>query len=65
MLLARFSIKKARGIVNASTSAGEIKIEFEDIPDPKSMIITNHTGDIDLTLPSSYKADLKMKNQLG
>ena len=53
------------GLVNASTSAGQIKIDFDAIPEQKSMIINNHTGDVDLTFPSTFKADLKMKTSWG
>ena len=59
------SIDGVRGIVNASTAAGEIAIVFDQIPQPKAMMITNQTGNIDLTLPSDYKADLKMKTGWG
>ncbi len=53
------------GIVNASTATGKINIAFNSIPSDKSMIITNHTGSIDLTMPASHKADLKMKTNWG
>ncbi len=53
------------GLVNASTHAGEIKIEFDKIPSEKSMLIHNTTGEIDLTFPLDFKADLKMKTNWG
>ena len=53
------------GLVNASTNAGNIKVEFDGIPEPKTMKFISTTGDIDITLPSDYKADLKMKTDWG
>lgn len=59
------TLKKVRGIVNASSSAGEILVEFDEIDPDQSMTFNTVTGNIDLTIPSQHKANLKMRTQWG
>ncbi len=58
-------VKNVSGIVNASNTAGNIYVHFDKIPAAKAMIFNSTTGEVDLTLPSNYKADLKMKTEMG
>ncbi len=53
------------GIVNASTYTGDIEISYSDIKPDSPMSFSNYTGAIDLTMPGSYQADLKMKTNWG
>lgn len=59
------TVNNVSGIVNASSSTGSILVNFDAIPDPQTMTFNTITGDIDLTFPSNYKADLKMKTEWG
>ncbi len=58
-------VKNTSGVVNASNTAGNIFVHFDKIPEAKSMIFNSTTGEVDLTLPTNYKADLKMKTEMG
>jgi hypothetical protein len=53
------------GSVVASTYNGEIKATFDKVSDGTPMSFTTYNGDIDLTLPSTVKATLKMKTEQG
>jgi DUF4097 and DUF4098 domain-containing protein YvlB len=53
------------GSLVATTYNGEIKASFEKITDGAPMSFVTYNGDIDLTLPASLKATLKMKTQQG
>lgn len=57
--------KNIKGLVNASTNDGDITVSFAGIPDAKSMILSNVSGDIDVSLPAEYKSLLKLKTILG
>lgn len=58
-------VKEFSGGVSASASTGNIEIEFSNIPDQQTMIFNSITGTIDLLLPASIKADLKMRTEMG
>ena len=53
------------GVVNASTYAGNIDVQFNKITPNKAMSFSNFTGPINITMPSTYKADFKMKTNWG
>ena len=53
------------GTVNAQSYNGDIDIEIEQISGSKDMSFGSYNGDIDLRIPSSYKADFKLKSQNG
>lgn len=57
--------RNIKGLVNASTNDGDVTISFAGIPEAKSMIISNVSGDIDVSLPADYKSLLKLKTILG
>lgn len=59
------TVNNVTGLVNASSSTGSIVVTFDEIPNPQNMMFNTITGDIDLTFPSTYKADLKMKSEWG
>lgn len=53
------------GIVNASTNDGDITVSFDQIPQAKTMLMTNVSGDLDISIPSTYQTNLKLKTVLG
>lgn len=57
--------KNVSGAVNASTYAGSIHVSFDQVDPGKAMAFSTYAGNIDLTLPSNYKADFKMKTSWG
>lgn len=58
-------LKNISGIANVSSNVGSIKVEFASIPDPTSMLFSTTMGDVDITLPATFKADLKLKTNWG
>lgn len=59
------SISNVTGTVNASTNAGSVKVAFTEIPDPKNMMFTSTTGDIDVAIPSGFGVNLALKTDMG
>ena len=57
--------KNMGGVVNASTNAGNVEVHFSSIPDSKNMMFTSTTGNVDLSLPAAFAADLKLKTDMG
>lgn len=53
------------GLVNASADEGDILILFDEIPEPRGMVWSTSVGDIDVSLPQTYGADLKLKTDQG
>jgi len=53
------------GSVMATTYNGDIKITFDKITAGTPMSFSTYNGDIDIALPSSHKASLKMKTEQG
>jgi DUF4097 and DUF4098 domain-containing protein YvlB len=53
------------GSVIATTYNGEIKVTFDKVTENTPMSFSTYNGDIDLTLPASLKASLKMKTEQG
>ena len=53
------------GSVIATTYNGDIKIAFDKVADGVPMSYVTYNGNVDLTLPATTKASLKMKTQQG
>jgi DUF4097 and DUF4098 domain-containing protein YvlB len=53
------------GSVVANTFNGELKVTFVSLTPDKPMSFTTWNGDVDITLPASLKADVKMNSQQG
>jgi hypothetical protein len=53
------------GSVVATSYNGEIKVTFDKMTENTPMSFSTYNGDIDLTLPSTFKGTLKMKTQQG
>jgi len=58
-------IRNVSGTVVASSVNGEVKIIFDKITPDKPMAFSTMNGDIDITFPSSVKASVKMKSEMG
>lgn len=57
--------KNVSGVVNASTYTGNITVSFDEVKKDQAMAFSNYTGKIELTLPSNYAANFKMKTVWG
>ncbi|NNF36248.1 MAG: hypothetical protein HKN68_19245 [Saprospiraceae bacterium] len=57
--------KNVSGVVNANTYTGEIEVTFNNITSGKDMSFISYTGKVDITLPATYAASLKMKTDWG
>lgn len=57
--------KRISGLVNASTNAGSILVEFDKITSDKTMRLLSTTGQIDVSLPANHAANLKLKTDMG
>ena len=53
------------GSVVANTFNGELKVTFVSITPDKPMSFSTWNGDVDITLPGSLKADVKMSSEQG
>jgi hypothetical protein len=53
------------GTVVANTVNGDIEVTLNRVTAGKPLSFTNMNGDVDITLPSDIKADVKMKSQMG
>jgi DUF4097 and DUF4098 domain-containing protein YvlB len=53
------------GSVVAATYNGDIKITFDKVTDNTPMSFTTFNGDVDITLPSSYKSTIKARSEQG
>ena len=53
------------GSVVATTYNGEIKVTFDKVTEGAPMSYSTYNGDIDITLPATLKASLKMKTEQG
>lgn len=53
------------GSVIATTYNGDIKVTFDKVKADTPMSYSTYNGDIDIALPSSHKASLKMKTEQG
>ncbi|MEM6348256.1 MAG: DUF4097 family beta strand repeat-containing protein [Bacteroidota bacterium] len=58
-------VQQLSGLINASTAEGNITIDWQQVPAPKSMLITTTYGDIDLSFPPQYKTLLRLKADKG
>ena len=61
----RVDAMKISGSVVASSFNGGIRVQFDQLTADTPLAFTNFNGEIDLTLPSSSKADFKFKMMQG
>jgi DUF4097 and DUF4098 domain-containing protein YvlB len=53
------------GSAVAASYNGELTVTFDSITPDKPMSFTTMNGDVDVTFPAAFKADLKMKSMMG
>jgi DUF4097 and DUF4098 domain-containing protein YvlB len=58
-------LKDINGVANVSSNVGSIKVEFSSIPNPTAMLFSTTMGDVDIALPATFNADLKLKTDWG
>ncbi|MTI27323.1 DUF4097 family beta strand repeat-containing protein [Fulvivirga kasyanovii] len=61
----KISAENISGSLVANTYNGSIKATFDKVSPDTPMAFTTYNGDVDLTLPASFKASLKMKTAQG
>ncbi|MTI20279.1 hypothetical protein E1176_04530 [Fulvivirga sp. RKSG066] len=61
----KITADKISGSLVADTYNGEIKVSFDKVTPDTPMAFTTYNGDVDLTLPGSFKASMKMKSSRG
>lgn len=59
------SAERISGSFVADTYNGRIKVAFDKITPDTPMAFSTYNGDVDLTLPATLKASLKMKTERG
>ncbi|MEM9935299.1 MAG: DUF4097 family beta strand repeat-containing protein [Bacteroidota bacterium] len=59
------SAKDISGSLVANSWHGDIKVSFQEVNNETPMAFTTYHGDVDLSIPSSVKADLKMRTDRG
>lgn len=53
------------GSASADTTNGDIRIVFKSVSDNAGMAFSSFNGDVDVTFPSSLKANAKLKSEMG
>jgi DUF4097 and DUF4098 domain-containing protein YvlB len=61
----KITADKISGSVVASTYNGEVKISFDKITEGTPMSFSTYNGDIDITVPTTFKGSLKMRTERG
>ncbi len=61
----KITAEEISGSLVADTYNGRIRASFDAITPDTPMAFTTYNGDVDLTLPSNFKATLKMKTARG
>jgi hypothetical protein len=61
----RIKLAAVSGTVLAHSMSGGIEVVFKEVTQGKPMSFSTMSGDIDVTLPASTKANLKMKTDYG
>ena len=59
------SLKNVGGVVIANSHNGELEVSMTRVEAGKPMAFTSFNGDVDVTLPSATKANVKIKTQNG
>jgi len=61
----KITADKISGSLVADTYNGPITVAFDKVTVDTPMAFTTYNGDVDITLPSSFKASMKMKSSRG
>lgn len=54
-----------RGSVVANSTNGDVVIELLEVTEGKAMAFSTLNGDVDVSLPHDFKAELRMRSQIG
>lgn len=61
----KITLQDIGGSASADTTNGDIRIVFETVTVNAGMAFSSFNGDVDITFPSSLKADVKLKSEMG
>ncbi|RDY58699.1 DUF4097 family beta strand repeat-containing protein [Flagellimonas nanhaiensis] len=59
------TLQDVSGSASADTVNGDVKVNFNSIESGANMAFSSLNGDLDITFPSSLKADVKAKSDMG
>ncbi|WP_396590673.1 DUF4097 family beta strand repeat-containing protein [Allomuricauda sp. R78024] len=59
------TLESVSGSASTDTVNGDIKVYFDSITKDANMAFSSLNGDVDITFPSSLKADVKAKSDMG
>ena len=59
------TLKNVAGTVNAGTTNGNVRASLTRVTVQKEMAFTSHNGTVDVTLPPTTKATLRMRSDNG
>lgn len=59
------NLTNVTGPITAHTSTGTIRVKFSSVNQSSPISITSSTGDVDVTLPTSTKANLELNSTMG
>ncbi|PWL39342.1 hypothetical protein DKG77_00445 [Flagellimonas aquimarina] len=61
----KITLESVSGSASTDTVNGDIKVHFDSITKDANMAFSSLNGDVDITFPSSLKADVKAKSDMG
>ena len=59
------TLKNVEGAVSANTTNGPVKVDFKKIGNASDMAFSSFNGNVEVTFPSSIKANIKAKSDMG
>ena len=59
------TLENVSGVASADTTNGDVKVVFARIDQGTNMAFSSFNGDVDITFPSSLKANVKAKSDMG
>ncbi|PCJ95236.1 MAG: hypothetical protein COA50_08450 [Flavobacteriaceae bacterium] len=59
------TLEDVSGSASANTTNGKVKVSFNSITSNASMAFSSFNGDVEVTFPSSLKANIKAKSDMG
>lgn len=59
------TLEKVSGSASVDTTNGEVKVSFENITSGSDMAFSSFNGNVEVTFPSSLKANVKAKSDMG
>ncbi|MDT0605717.1 DUF4097 family beta strand repeat-containing protein [Croceitalea rosinachiae] len=59
------TLEKVSGSASVDTTNGEVKVSFENITSDSDMAFSSFNGNVEVTFPSSLRANVKAKSDMG